>query len=135
MWEVLRGRGRLLKSSSPLIQLFFIFGESNTSLGFSLQQLQVEGYLPVGLQLSRLVCAGLLWSGCWPCLHAQGWPGLMSQHLFAPTAINCLRPWFCGLHCVWFFSLSNFALIDSICFHLLCIDLFVQLCLVNHRNL
>lgn len=30
------------------------------------------------------------------------------------------------------FSPCNFALIDSICFHLLDIDLFVLFCLINH---
>lgn len=65
--------------------------------------------------------------------HTEPRPGLMSQHLCAPTVINCLQP--CRLHCSLFFFSKHFSLIDSICFHLLCIDYFVPLCLVNRRNL
>lgn len=125
--------------------LSFFFGGGGEGV-FRLRWLQVEGSVPADLRVlqrrfspSRLVCAGLLWSGWWPCLHAQAWPGLMSQHLFAPSVINCLRPCWVTLRLADFFffffsSPSNFALIDSICFHLLRIDLFVPLRLVNRRT-
>lgn len=122
---------------SFLFSLSTISAKSNTPLEFGLWWLQVEGCVPLGPAASAARPASAVAAG--PRLHA---PARLNEPapLFAPSVINCLR--LGGLCCVQlisslspFFSPSNFTLIDSICFHLLCIDLFVLLCLVNQRNL